>query len=226
MKRSFTPAAPLRVTALIRVLTNHVGLILLLLTLQPAIAQKTRDIFSPDISLTFLGVDFSEARLIGDPVIKAADLPKQFVGINNQLINESKKYDLSATFHRSTVATDISAVLKKTARIDPATIKSDNPKDLTRVRKDQLNKIISSYDYGKRKGIGVMFIVIGMSNAAKTATMYITFFDIASKKILLTELLSGEPGGFGFRNYWLTAVGSVMKQIEKTKFNEWKVANK
>lgn len=219
MRPSFNPAA------LVRVFTNQLGLVLLLLTLQPASAQKTKDIFSPDIPLTFLGVDFSEARVIGEAVTKAADLPKHFVGINNQLINESKKYDLAATFHRLTVATDISAVLKKTARIDPATIKSDNPKDLTRVRKDQLNKVLSSYDFGDRKGIGVMFIMVGMYNTGKSANMYVTFFDMATKKILLTELLTGSAGGFTFRNYWLSAVGSVMKQIEKTKFNEWKTTN-
>lgn len=28
-----------------------------------------------------------------------------------------------------------------------------------------------------------------------------------------------------FRNYWLTSISNVVKQIEKTKYNEWKAAN-
>lgn len=212
MKRSYSPGW-------------LIGIFILLVSVQPVNAQKPKDIFSPETPLIYLGVDFSEARVIGEPVTKASDLPNFFVGINNQIINESKKYDLPGAFHRSAVSSDISAVLKKCAGIDPGTIKSDNVNDINRLKKDHVYKIVKGYDFGNLKGIGVLFIMGGMSKSIKEASMYVTFFDIASKKVLLTEQMNGKGGGFSFRNYWLTAIYNVMNKIEKTKYNEWKANN-
>lgn len=201
------------------------GMFILLVSVQSVIAQKAKDIFNPAIPLTYFGVDFSEARVMGEPVTKASDLPNLFKGINSQVLNEAKKYDLPGTFHRSTVATDISAAQAKCARIDPATIKSDNINDINRLKKEDVYRIVKGYDFGNHKGTGVLFIMGGMSKATKEASMYVTFFDIATKKVLLTEQLTGKGGGFSFRNYWLTSVFNVMEKIKKTKYNEWKASN-
>ena len=201
------------------------GMFILLVSVPAAIAQKAKDIFNPAIPLTYFGVDFSEVRVMGEPATKASDLPNLFKGINSQVLNEAKKYDLPGTFHRSTVATNISAVQAKCATLNTAAIKSDNVNDINRLKKEDVYKIVKGYDFGNNKGTGVLFIMVGMSKPAKEASMYVTFFDIASKKVLLTEQLTGKGGGFGFRNYWLTSLLNVIEKIEKTKYNEWKAGN-
>ncbi|NII26520.1 hypothetical protein HB364_15635 [Pseudoflavitalea sp. X16] len=197
------------------------GMLFFLVNAPTAIAQKTKDIFSPDMPLTYFGVDFSEARIIGGTPAKTSD----FAGINNLIVNETKKYDLPAVFQRSSVTVDIKAVNKKNATINTAAIKSSNVSDFNRLKKDDVYKIIKGYNWGNRKGIGVLFIMEGMSATGKVASMYVTFFDIASKKVLLTEEMTGENGGFGFRNRWATSLYNVMEKVKKTKYNEWKAAN-
>ena len=56
----------------------------------------------------------------------------------------------------------------------------------------------------------------------RIGTMWVTFFDIASKTVLLTEKMSGKAGGAGFRNYWARAYYNVMDKIQKKEYLKWK----
>ena len=67
-----------------------------------------------------------------------------------------------------------------------------------------------------------MFIVEGMSKSAKAASVWVTFVDVKTKKVLHTERIEGKAGGFGFRNYYAAAIKNVLDQIEKKKYKEWK----
>ncbi|NOX86391.1 MAG: hypothetical protein GXO86_10590 [Chlorobi bacterium] len=44
---------------------------------------------------------------------------------------------------------------------------------------------------------------------------YVTFFDIATKKVLSTERMLAKPGGFGLRNYWAKTYYTVLKEVGK-----------
>ncbi|HEY4155544.1 MAG TPA: hypothetical protein VGM24_08950, partial [Puia sp.] len=62
-----------------------------------------------------------------------------------------------------------------------------------------------------------------MSKSDKAIAIWVAFVDINSKKVLLTDRVEGKVGmGFGFRNYWATGIKSVLEQIEKKKYKEWK----
>ena len=63
----------------------------------------------------------------------------------------------------------------------------------------------------------------GMSKSKKGASMWVTFVDVTSKKILFTERVEGEGGmAFGFRNYWAVPIRDVIEDIKKKKYAEWK----
>jgi hypothetical protein len=67
-----------------------------------------------------------------------------------------------------------------------------------------------------------MFIMESMDKSSKQANMFVTFVDMASRKVLFTERMSGEAGGFGFRNYWVRPVSEVIEKIQKRKYKEWR----
>jgi len=52
--------------------------------------------------------------------------------------------------------------------------------------------------------------------------MYVTFFDIATKKVLITERMIGRASGVGFRNYWVRPIYEVIKRIYDSKYKSWK----
>jgi hypothetical protein len=89
------------------------------------------------------------------------------------------------------------------------------------LKPDDIKSHVKAYDLGGKKGIGLVFIMDGMSKTKKASTMYVTLIDLAKKKVILTEELSGSTGGFGLRNYWLSPVYKVLNDIDKHKYDDW-----
>ena len=74
----------------------------------------------------------------------------------------------------------------------------------------------------KKSGIGVAFIIENFNKGTQEATVYVTFFDIATKKVLVCEKMTGKAMGVGMRNYWAGAIKSILKQIDATEYKNWK----
>jgi hypothetical protein len=188
-------------------------------------AQTLKEFFTNSTPLTFLGVDFTQARVIGEAVTDANDMRDRFFpGINNVIIGEPKKYDLAGAFHTE-VSSDLDAVKKRNAAINTDHIKSGNSADFSRLKTTDIDKLVKGYDFGGKKGVGLLFVMDGMSKPEEAANVYVTLVDMGSKKVLLAEKMEGKAGGFGFRNYWVHTIYEVLKDIKKSKYNEWKKKN-
>lgn len=185
-------------------------------------AQTLKEFFNNGTPITYLGVDFTQARVIGEAVTDANDIRDRFFSsINNVIVGEPKKYDLAATF-RAQVTTDVDAVKKRNAAINTETIKSGNTADFNRLKPADIDKLVKGFDFGGKKGIGLLFVMDGMSKAEAAANVYVTLIDMSSKKVLLTDKVKGKAGGFGFRNYWVRPIYEVLKDINDHKYREWK----
>ena len=55
----------------------------------------------------------------------------------------------------------------------------------------------------------------------KIIILTVAFFDISTKKILLTQLMIGKPTGAGLRNYWIGAIYDILKQIDNYQYRKW-----
>jgi hypothetical protein len=185
-------------------------------------AQTLKEFFNNGTPLTYLGVDFTQARVIGEAVTEANDMRDRFFpSINNVIIGESKKYDIAGAFHTQ-VTSDLEVVKKRNATISIEKIKSENSADFSRLKPADIDKLVKSYDFSGKKGIGLLFVMDGMSKGEQAANVYVTLVDMNSKKVLLTEKMEGKAGGFGFRNYWVRTIYEVLKEIKNDKYSEWK----
>lgn len=185
-------------------------------------AQTLKEFFNNGTPITYLGVDFTQARVIGEAVTDANDIRDRFFSsINNVIVGEPKKYDLAAAF-RAQVTSDVDAVKKRNAAINTETIKSGNTADFNRLKPADIDKLVKGFDFGGKKGIGLLFVMDGMSKAEAAANVYVTLVDMSSKKVLLTDKVKGKAGGFGFRNYWVRPIYEVLKDINDHKYREWK----
>jgi hypothetical protein len=194
---------------------------------QPGYSQTAKEIFNSNDEppITYLGIDFTQARLINDAGASAADLKeKHFPGINQVVVNEPKKYDLAKAF-RKTINNDISVTEKVNANIDAEKIKSSNSSDETRLDAAAIQNIVNGYDLNGKKGIGLVFIMEGLNKPGAKGSMFVTFIDMATRKVLFTERMTGKAGGFGYKNYWAKSVFEVLEDIEKSKYKEWKNRN-
>ncbi|MCK4406704.1 MAG: hypothetical protein KAV44_03415 [Bacteroidales bacterium] len=183
-------------------------------------SQEVSKIFTSK-KATWYGLDFSKVKLIGSEGFTDALKIKNvfFSSWNNLIINEPAKYNLQLMFHKDTVFFDLSVVEKrnKLPEVDELVINNDTYS----LDKSTIDEIIKKYNTKEKEGLGIVFIMESFDKPKRLGTMWVTFFDIASKTVLLTEKMSGKPEGAGFRNYWARTYYNVMAKIKKTEYLKW-----
>ena len=197
---------------------------LFLLSSSIGYAQTLKDFLnSKETPTTYLGIDFTKTRLIGDAGANTSDIAnRQYGGINDVIVNEPKKYDIAGAFQKSKVDNDIAQAVTRNMSVKPAEIISTNPADFNRLKEADISTLVQGLDFLGKKGIGILFVVEALSKPAKASAIWATIIDMASNKVLLTERLEGKAAGIGFRNYWAGSFSDVLKTIDKKKFDEWK----
>ena len=199
--------------------------ILLCAQLTNTFAQTAKDVFgNSETQILYLGIDFTKAKLIDDANANALDIrERQYAGINDLIINEPNKYDLKSAFHKSYIDHDLGLVARRNDKINAEQIKSTNTSDYHRFKEADITDLVKGFDFGDKKGVGLLFVMEAMSKSEKSAAIWVTLIDMSTKKVLMTERLEGKTGmSFGFRNYWATAIKNVIDNIEKKKYQEWK----
>jgi len=192
---------------------------------QVSVAQTLKDVFtSSETPLFYLGIDFTKAKLIDDAGANEMDIrDRQYTGINDVVVNESKKYDLEKAFHKSNVDHDLGMVAKRNEKANAEQIKSTNTGDFHRLKEEDIASLVKGFDYGGKTGIGLLFVMEAMSKSEKAASIWVTLVDMKSKKLLMTERIESKVSmAIGFRNYWASSIRNLIETIQKKKYNEWK----
>jgi hypothetical protein len=182
-------------------------------------AQTKDDILSGNADITFLGLDFSQTKFIGDAtqykdagVITNDDFRDKYaVGWNQLFINEQKKYDVAkAIGYKKDIPYDLDITEKANNGLKKDFFSNDL-NDYNKLTADKIDAIVKKYNFQGKKGIGMIIFVEGMSKGKVEAGAWVTFVDMGSKKVLLTAYKTGEAGGFGFKNYWAKAFLNILK---------------
>lgn len=201
--------------------------LLLLVSIQPVFSQTTfKDYFNEDTPLTYLGVDFTQAKVTGLTKPELEDLvERHFSSINNLVLNEPDKYKLEKFFHKYEVKTDIDLVEGHNKKIDADKLKANGEtKELTQ---SDLEKLVKGYNFSGKKGMGVMLVMENMDKTEKAekGILHVVFVDMEKSKVLFSERYTTKPAGFGVRNYWAKTVYNVMDKIGSSDYKSWKKSN-
>ncbi len=191
-----------------------------------AFAQTLNEFFNnSEMHLTYLGIDFTKARLINDPEANSFDVRnKLYPSINDLIINEPKKYDIASAFHKSMVGSDLTAVREKNSKINAEEIMSSNTEDFYRLKDADIASVVKSLNLSGKSGIGLLFIMEGMKKEGKkgSASVWTVLIDMKTKKVLLSDRSENKAAGFSSRNYWASAIKETLDDIEKKKYKDWK----
>jgi hypothetical protein len=106
--------------------------------------------------------------------------------------------------------------------LDVTEMMSNSEGDYLRLKEDDITQIIRSYDFQGLSGLGLMFNVESFNKQEQKAAIWVTFIDLASKDILLTERFIERAGGSGLRNYWSRAVFDAIDRIKAKSFDAWR----
>jgi hypothetical protein len=80
--------------------------------------------------------------------------------------------------------------------------------------KEIIARVIRDYKISKTEGIGLVFIVDSFDKLQEKAFVWVTFFDIASKKVLLTEKVQGKTKrSASMVLHWGEAMLDIMSKV-------------
>lgn len=168
-------------------------------------------------SITWFGIDFSEARFIGKQDFKSPwELKEKLIpGWNQVILHEPEKYNLSAFFKKSEVETELGDAYDRNSKIDENIIILGVEGYDYALNEDKIQEVISEYktDY---TGYGLVFVVESFNKLAQMGTVWVTYFHIPTKKVVLTKKMSAEPMGFGIKNYWARVFYRIMQECEES----------
>jgi len=176
-----------------------------------------------DKSITFYGLDFSKSKMVGnDGFSNPDDIVNRIFGEwNNLLVNEKSKYDVKFAFNKSEVDYDFDIVNKRNLAVSASTLVTNNSYSID-------EKIVASIIRGyspKSKKLGIVLIVEKFDKTEEKASIFITYFNPTTKKVILTKRMTAAPVGFGFRNYWAGAIAKILKQSNPLSV-QWEAASK
>ena len=168
-------------------------------------------------------LDFSNARFIGILAASGSgeDIRDNLMPAWNSLIILEPAKDMGKTFVKEPVINYLDAVGEINANIDASNIMDINPFKFESPE-ELIASAVSQYKSGEKdSGLGLVFIVESFDKARVEASLYVTFFDISTKEVLLTERMTGKPVGFGLRNHWGGGIYNILKQIQASAFKDW-----
>jgi len=187
-------------------------------------AQDRGDIFSPSTEITWLGVDFSGAKLIGDRerLGSESDIRHLLDAINELMIKEADKYNVAAAIQKKKVENGTQVANEHNAELDVMSMLSKNGNDHIHLKPADVEEIISTYDFKGLTGIGLIFNVESFNKIIEEGSFWITFVNMNTKEVLFTERLVAPPSGFGMRNFWAGSVNGAIAKIKKKEFENWR----
>jgi len=142
-------------------------LLTILLTVSASLcAQTLTDFFDKkDTTALYLGIDFTRSKLINDPKVDVNLLrDRDYTRINELIVTEAKKYDVSALFHKKNIAHDLGFVNAKNMQANVEEITSLDSNDIHHLKEEDIESLVKNYDFGENKGLGILFVMEAMNN--------------------------------------------------------------
>ena len=204
-------------------------LVILLLIISVHVESQTViDLFdSSHVNISWLGIDFSHVKLIGDfsqfngagekNNIQIRD--EYFPAWNKLILNEPDKYNIKGMLRKDTIFYDIDMLMKINANTPIEDLESYSPPNYT---VNDLKNFISSYNLDGKSGIGILLLAESLNKISKEAYFHFIAINLKTKELLIHEKLRGKPKGFGLRNYWAGSIYKIIKEIKRERYDIWK----
>jgi len=191
-------------------------------------AQSIKDLFNPSSTpITWLGIDFSHVKLIGDfaQVAEAGQVgpiairDMYFPGWNGLFYKEAEKYNVKEMLRKETVLINTTAIDAINASASIEGLEGTEDPEYT---KEDIQGFVRNYKFNTSEGLGVFMVAESLNKNRVLATYHFIVIDLKNNEILLHEKMSAAPGGFGIRNYWARSFYNVMLNIRDNEFKAWK----
>ncbi|MBL4704306.1 MAG: hypothetical protein JKY54_07280 [Flavobacteriales bacterium] len=161
------------------------------------------------LPFTFMGLDFTKSKMVGSHGFNnpSAIRDRLFYSWNLLLHKEKSKFNLQHRLGVNSYYTMFDWNANRNRQVPIEGLVTDYNYELT---EHDVVLHVNSYQNVPGHGVGVTFVVESFNKVGEVAVIWVTFFDIASKQVILTTRRVGKPGGMGIRNYWANAIHKVI----------------
>ncbi len=151
--------------------------------------------------IIFFGYDFSHFKLAEAKRLNKNEnisvYPPAWVGFLNKMKDEAYYADKLKTKKVVFDFDHTTEVMKN--------LKDDDLISITKnvIHPDSIQNIVNSFQFKQKEGIGFLIVVECFEKQTKTSSAYFTFFDIATKKIIMSNnYATSHAAGTGLTSYW------------------------
>ena len=172
-----------------------------------------------DKTLVWCGLDYSKVKMIGSMDFRRPEqiFPARLADWNGLFMKEMLPKVEGIT---KSLRTDLSAVQ---ARNEKATSKQIEREDgsreekvlSTHITETDIAATIRSYELKQRQGLGLVFIMDRLVKLQETGCLFVVFFDIDSREVLLSQRVCAEADGSSFRSHWFNPIKIAVKKLPK-----------
>jgi len=156
-------------------------------------------------SIVWFGLDFSNAKFIGDFPEHKKIMESMFDEWNSMIVST----DMLKLYKSTSFLFDFSIVSKKNKQVKEDDLFTILPMSLT---VDKIQTIINGFDPVIIKGKGLVFIVESFDKNREEAKVWFIYFDIATKKVLYAQTFIGRASGVTMVNHWGNAIYRIISE--------------
>lgn len=190
--------------------------------------QNLKDVFQKsETKITWLGIDFSHVKLIGNFNQITDKLPRTPLQIRNNYFpdwnylvhSQYKKYDINKMFRKKDIIlnTDYIYSINRITPVEDLEAQAD-PNYST----SDIESFINSYQLDFKDGLGIVLIAESLNKTEEYAKYHLVIFDLTTNHILLQQIFIEKPAGMGVRNYWARTFYEVIMRVKKKEYPKWK----
>jgi hypothetical protein len=207
---------------------KKINIIILLVAVSfSAVPQTVQDLFRSDVQITWLGIDYSHVKLIGNfseffeigERSSVQIITDYFPAWNRIILDERDKYDIRGMLRKTDIYYDIDMIMDLNTRANPDSMESYNNRRFTA---DDIQTYVDQYNLQGKEGIGVVFIAECLNKGYQEAWFHFVAINMGTGEVLFQNRLRGTPSGFGLRNYWANSVYRIINDIKFYYYNNWR----
>jgi hypothetical protein len=204
--------------------TKIVYFTMIVLASNISFAQDVKDIFERKTKITWLGLDLTGAKFIGDRERygSTSDVMHLMESWNDLMLKEHDKYNVKLAIQKDEIHEALDVAKEHNAGLDVSEMFSNDTNDQNHLRENDIASIIADYDFKGNTGIGIIFNVEAFNKLKDQASVWVTFVNMDTKEVFFTERVTGQPGGSGLRNFWGNSMEDILIKIRRKEFENWK----
>lgn len=169
---------------------------------QKEMNQVLKEIANSD-SVVWFGLDFSNAKFIGDFSDRKSIMDSSFDNWNSMLVST----DLLKSYRTNPFFYDFTDITKRNKGIKENDLFTLLPMSLTT---DKVQSILHEYNPVITKGKGLVFMVESFDNNRREAKIWFVYFDIKTKRVIHAQPFNGLATGTNQTKCWEKAIHRVI----------------